>query len=46
MGMSRRNNRESKALRRAERELQELTDTYIGKIDELLKHKESELLEI
>jgi ribosome recycling factor len=33
-------------VRRAERELQELTDTYIGKIDELLKHKESELLEI
>jgi ribosome recycling factor len=33
-------------VRRAERELQDLTDTYIGKIDELLKHKESELLEI
>jgi ribosome recycling factor len=33
-------------VRRAERELQELTDTYIAKIDELLKHKESELLEI
>jgi ribosome recycling factor len=32
--------------RRAERELQELTDTYIGKIDELLKHKEAELLEV
>jgi len=25
--------------RRAERELQELTDTYVAKIDELLKHK-------
>ena len=33
-------------VRRAERELQELTDTYVAKIDELLKHKESELLEI
>ena len=33
-------------VRRAERELQELTDTYVGKIDELLKHKETELLEI
>jgi ribosome recycling factor len=33
-------------VRRAERELQELTDTYIGQIDELLKHKEAELLEV
>jgi ribosome recycling factor len=33
-------------VRRAERELQELTDTYVGKIDELLKHKEAELLEV
>jgi ribosome recycling factor len=33
-------------VRRAERDLQELTDTYIGQIDELLKHKESELLEV
>jgi ribosome recycling factor len=32
--------------RRAERELQELTDTYVGRIDELLKHKEAELLEV
>jgi ribosome recycling factor len=31
---------------RAERELQELTDTYVAKIDELLKHKEAELLEV
>jgi ribosome recycling factor len=31
---------------RAERDLQELTDTYIGQIDELLKNKESELLEV
>src|ERR1700689_4078692 len=30
-------------VRRAERELQELTDTYIAKIDELLKQKESDL---
>jgi len=33
-------------VRRAERELQDLTDTYVAKIDELLKHKETELLEI
>ena len=33
-------------VRRAERELQDLTDTYIGQIDELLKHKEAELLEV
>jgi len=31
---------------RAERDLQELTDTYIGQIDELLKNKEAELLEV
>jgi ribosome recycling factor len=33
-------------VRRAERELQDLTDSYVGKIDDLLKHKETELLEI
>jgi len=33
-------------VRRAERELQELTDTYVAKVDELLKHKEAELLEV
>jgi ribosome recycling factor len=33
-------------VRRAERELQDLTDNYIGQIDELLKHKEAELLEV
>jgi ribosome recycling factor len=33
-------------VRRAERDLQELTDTYIGQVDELLKHKEAELLEV
>jgi ribosome recycling factor len=32
--------------RRAERELDELTHTYIAQIDELLKHKETELLEV
>jgi ribosome recycling factor len=32
--------------RRAERELQELTNTYIAKVDDLLKHKEDELLEV
>jgi len=31
---------------RAERELEELTHTYVGQIDELLKHKEAELLEV
>src|ERR1700678_363394 len=33
-------------VRRAERELQDLTDTYVGQIDELLKNKEAELLEV
>src|SRR5271165_4165585 len=33
-------------VRRAERDLQELTDTYVGQIDELLRHKEAELLEV
>ena len=32
--------------RRAERELDELTHTYTSQIDELLKHKEAELLEV
>ena len=32
--------------RRAERELDELTHSYIGQVDELLKHKEAELLEV
>jgi ribosome recycling factor len=32
--------------RRAERELEELTKTYVTQIDDLLKHKESELLEV
>jgi ribosome recycling factor len=32
--------------RRAERELDELTHEYIGQVDELLKHKEAELLEV
>jgi len=32
--------------RRAERELEELTRTYVAQVDELLKHKESELLEV
>ena len=31
---------------RAERELDELTHTYEGQVDELLKHKEAELLEV
>ncbi len=33
-------------VRRAERELEELTDSYVGQVDELLKHKEAELLEV
>jgi ribosome recycling factor len=32
--------------RRAERELDELTHTYVGQVDELLRHKEAELLEV
>jgi ribosome recycling factor len=31
---------------RAEKELQHLTDQYVGQVDELVKHKESELLEV
>jgi ribosome recycling factor len=31
---------------RAERELDELTHGYVGQVDELLKHKEAELLEV
>lgn len=32
--------------RRAERELDELTHRYVSQVDELLRHKESELLEV
>jgi ribosome recycling factor len=32
--------------RRAERELEDLTHNYVGQIDELLRHKEPELLEV
>jgi len=31
---------------RAGRELEDLTHTYVGQVDELLKHKEAELLEV
>lgn len=31
---------------RAEKELQNLTDKYVGSVDELVKHKEGELLEV
>jgi ribosome recycling factor len=31
---------------RAEKELQNLTDTYVTQVEELVKHKESELLEV
>jgi ribosome recycling factor len=33
-------------LKRGEQELQELTDRYIGKVDELVRHKENEIMEI
>jgi ribosome recycling factor len=33
-------------VRRAEKELDDLTHKYVGQVDELLKHKESELLEV
>jgi ribosome recycling factor len=33
-------------VRRAERELEDLTHNYVMQIDELLKHKETELLEV
>jgi ribosome recycling factor len=32
--------------RRAERELDDLTHTYVAQVDDLLKHKETELLEV
>ena len=32
--------------RRAERELEDLTHNYVGQIDDLLRHKETELLEV
>jgi ribosome recycling factor len=31
---------------RAEKELQHVTDRYVGQVDELVKHKEAELLEV
>lgn len=33
-------------VRRAEKELDDLTQKHVAKIDELLKHKEAELLEV
>ncbi|MGC4015808.1 MAG: ribosome-recycling factor [Luteolibacter sp.] len=33
-------------VRRAEKSLQDTTDTYIDQVDEVLKHKEAELLEV
>jgi ribosome recycling factor len=33
-------------VRRAERELEDVTHTYVAQVDELLKHKEAELLEV
>jgi ribosome recycling factor len=32
--------------RRAEGQVQKLTDDHVGKIDELLKHKEAEIMEV
>ena len=31
---------------RAEKELEKVTHKYVAEVDELLKHKESELLEV
>lgn len=33
-------------IRRGEKELQDMTDAHIGRVDELLEHKEAELLEV
>ena len=33
-------------VRRAEKHLEEITHKYVASIDELLKHKEAELLEV
>lgn len=33
-------------LRRSERELQRLTDQFVGEIDDILEHKEKELMEV
>ena len=33
-------------IRRAEKELQALTDSFVGRIDELFEHKQAELLEV
>jgi ribosome recycling factor len=33
-------------VRRAEKTLEDLTHTYVGQIDDILKHKEAELLEV
>jgi ribosome recycling factor len=33
-------------LNRSEKELQKLTDRYVGEIDDLLSHKEKELMEV
>ncbi|OIV38556.1 ribosome recycling factor [Mangrovactinospora gilvigrisea] len=33
-------------VRRAEKDLQDLTDSHVQQVDELLKHKEAELLEV
>jgi ribosome recycling factor len=33
-------------VRRAEKELEDLTHKYVGQVDDLLKHKEAELLEV
>ena len=33
-------------VRREQGEVQKLTDTYIGKVDEMMKHKEAEIMEV
>jgi ribosome recycling factor len=45
-GMEREHEISEDDLRRAERELQRLTDHYVAEIDDLLGHKENELMEL
>jgi ribosome recycling factor len=33
-------------MRRAEKELQKMTDRFIGEVDDMLQRKEAELLEV
>jgi ribosome recycling factor len=40
------NSRRKDDLARGEKELEKVTSDHVGKIDEILKHKEAELLEV